>query len=85
MPSKGYSAVPNLKVKRLTRLFESKMLSPRKAAMMAKEQRNTKSSKGASAGTGKNQPKEKEQPGKSKVAGGAGEGTGAVAPENVEQ
>jgi len=87
MPSKGYSAVPNLKVKRLTRLFENKTLSPRKAAMMPKEQRNTKSSKGASAGTGKNQTKEKEQPGKSKAAGGAGEATGAAAaaPENVEQ
>jgi len=75
MPSKGYSAVPNLKVKRLTRLFESKSTgtrSPRKSAMMPKEQRTTKSSKAASAGatTGK-----KEQP-KSKTAAGAGEAAG---------
>jgi len=77
MPSRGYSAVPNLKVKQLTRLFESRQLSPRKIAMGGKEKELRSKGSNTAKATGSKSENEKETGGDLvKAAAPAAEGQG---------
>jgi len=84
MPSRSYSAVPNLKVKRLTRLFESRPLSPRKIAMAAKD-KEVKSRGSNSAKIGAKGEKEKAMNREQAKANPAVEAQGAKTGQQQQQ